>query len=68
MSPEARFDRVLDSFGWVEYFRGTPAVARRPLPVQALHELARLVRVVRRQAERDPRALHGTRRMPVIKA
>ncbi len=25
MSPEARFDRVLDSFAWVEYFRGTPA-------------------------------------------
>ncbi len=25
MSPEARYDRVLDSFAWVEYFRGTPA-------------------------------------------
>lgn len=25
MSPEARFDRVLDSFAWVEYFRGTEA-------------------------------------------
>ena len=25
MSPEARFYRVLDSFAWVEYFRGTPA-------------------------------------------
>jgi len=25
MSPEARFDRILDSFAWVEYFRGTPA-------------------------------------------
>ena len=31
-----------------------PAVARRPLPVQTLHELARLVLVVIRQAERDP--------------
>jgi len=25
MSPEARFDRILDSFAWVEYFRGTDA-------------------------------------------
>lgn len=25
MSPEARLDRVLDSFAWVEYFRGTEA-------------------------------------------
>ncbi|MEK6988458.1 MAG: PIN domain-containing protein [Candidatus Thermoplasmatota archaeon] len=25
MSPEARFDRVLDSYAWVEYFRGTEA-------------------------------------------
>jgi len=25
MRPEARFDRVLDSFAWVEYFRGSPA-------------------------------------------
>lgn len=25
MSPEARFDRILDSFAWVEYFRGTEA-------------------------------------------
>lgn len=25
MSPEARFDRVVDSFAWVEYFRGTEA-------------------------------------------
>ncbi len=25
MSPEARYDRVLDSFAWVEYFRGTEA-------------------------------------------
>jgi len=23
MSPEPRFDRILDSFAWVEYFRGT---------------------------------------------
>src|SRR5713226_4880076 len=23
MIPEARFERVLDSFAWVEYFRGT---------------------------------------------
>lgn len=25
MRPEGRFDRVLDSFAWVEYFRGTEA-------------------------------------------
>jgi len=25
MTPEARFERVLDSFAWVEYFRGTEA-------------------------------------------
>src|SRR6266498_1961229 len=25
MSPEARLDRVLDSYAWVEYFRGTEA-------------------------------------------
>jgi len=25
MIPEVRFDRVLDSFAWVEYFRGTEA-------------------------------------------
>ena len=25
MSPDARFDRVLDSYAWVEYFRGTDA-------------------------------------------
>lgn len=25
MGPEARLDRVLDSFAWVEYFRGTEA-------------------------------------------
>jgi predicted nucleic acid-binding protein len=25
MSPETRFDRVLDSFAWVEHFRGTPS-------------------------------------------
>ncbi len=25
MIPEARFERVLDSFAWVEYFRGTEA-------------------------------------------
>ena len=25
MPPSARLDRVFDSFGWVEYFRGTPA-------------------------------------------
>src|SRR3970040_228966 len=25
MSPESRFDRILDSFAWVEYFRGTEA-------------------------------------------
>ena len=25
MSPEIRFDRILDSFAWVEYFRGTDA-------------------------------------------
>jgi predicted nucleic acid-binding protein len=25
MRPDARFDRVLDSFAWVEYFRGTDA-------------------------------------------
>ncbi len=25
MSPEAPFDRILDSFAWVEYFRGTEA-------------------------------------------
>ncbi len=25
MSPEARLDRILDSFAWAEYFRGTEA-------------------------------------------
>ena len=25
MSPEGRLDRIVDSFGWVEYFRGTDA-------------------------------------------
>src|SRR3972149_6854155 len=51
MSPEARFDRVLDSFAWVEYFRGTeagravPGVRPAGRILSMRHGLGRSVRI-----------------------